>query len=235
MLRGQQWHVLVAPLVAIVVAYFCFVRAEPVEIHARREVQRRQQLDNSSITITQSSSISVIPTTSNPPLASSTVDSSQLPLTSHTSNSPSGASDTSSIITSFSRSIRTFTADVVTTINGVVTTVPTTFASTTFIPTTLIPGLQDDQGSGLSDDSKKIVIGVIVGVGGAAILAGVAVVAWRHMKRAKDKQQDNSNLTYFSDDPAEGYGSAPTEGVVGEKPVETDYHRAPVVNAASNF
>jgi Mid2 like cell wall stress sensor len=111
-----------------------------------------------------------------------------------------------------------------------------TFASTTYIPTTLIPGLQENTGGGLSNDSKKIVIGVIVGVGGAALLAGIAVVLWRHNKREKDNSPDNTNLTYFGDDPAEGYGGAPTEGVVGEKTAQgTEFHRAPVVNAASNF
>ena len=42
-----------------------------------------------------------------------------------------------------------------------------------------------------------------------------------------------SNLTYYSDDPAEGYGSAPTEGVVGNR--EGGDFRSPAVNSAANF
>ena len=111
---------LVVPLVAIVLAYFCFVTAEPVELHARREVQRRQQVDNSSVSITTSSSLIVTPTTSNVPPTSSGVGSSVPLVTSHTVESSSPTADSSSsIITSLSRSIRTFTTDVVTTINGV--------------------------------------------------------------------------------------------------------------------
>ena len=69
------------------------------------------------------------------------------------------------------------------------------------------------------------------------IALGIAVVVWRHMKKERDNKQDNANLTYFSDDPAEGFGTAPTEGVVGEPKTtgHADYPRAPVVNAASNF
>jgi len=107
-------------------------------------------------------------------------------------------------------------------------------ASTTLIPT-LVPGLQNNSGTtGLSDNSKKIVIGVVVGVGGAAVLALIAVIVWRHMRRENEaKKQSMSNLTYFSDeDPSQGYGQAPTEGVVGTQHGE---YRTPGINAAANF
>lgn len=71
-----------------------------------------------------------------------------------------------------------------------------------------------------------------MGVGGAALIAGIAVVVWRHMKRQRDRKESNANLTYFSDDPVEGYGAAPTEGVVGSEKPE---YRSPPVNAAANF
>jgi len=76
---------------------------------------------------------------------------------------------------------------------------------------------------------------VVVGVGGAALLAGIAVVLWRHTKRDKDIDSNVANLTYYHDDPGEGFGQAPTENVVStEKPVGPDY-RTPAVNPASNF
>jgi hypothetical protein len=121
----------------------------------------------------------------------------------------------------------------VTTINGVATTIAGTFASTSLVPATNAPDLQSSTTSGLSDNSKKIVIGVVVGIGGAALLAGIAVVIWRHMKREKD-EPSTANLTYYHDDPAVGYGTTPTENVVGAEKPATDY-RAPAVNHASNF
>jgi hypothetical protein len=53
------------------------------------------------------------------------------------------------------------------------------------------------------------------------------------MKREKD-EPSTANLTYYHDDPAVGYGTTPTENVVGAEKPATDY-RAPAVNHASNF
>ena len=106
-------------------------------------------------------------------------------------------------------------------------------ASTTLIPT-LVPSLQNIGTGGLSDNSKKIVIGVVVGVGGAAVLALIAVIIWRHMRKEEAQKQNMSNLTYFSDDdPTQGYGQAPTENVVGAS--NQGEYRPPGINAAANF
>ena len=106
--------------------------------------------------------------------------------------------------------------------------------STTLIPT-LVPSLQNNAGtSGLSDNSKKIVIGVVVGVGGAAVLALIAVIIWRHMRKESEAKPSMSNLTYFSDDdPAHGYGRTPIENVVGTS--SQGEYRPPGINAAANF
>jgi hypothetical protein len=69
------------------------------------------------------------------------------------------------------------------------------------------------------------VIGVVVGIGGAAILALIAVIIWRHMKRENEVKANTSNLTYFSDEPEDRRATSP-----GNK---EDY-RTPV-NAAANF
>lgn len=110
--------------------------------------------------------------------------------------------------------------------------------ATTALIATLVPVLQNSAGtSGLSDDSKKIVIGVVVGVGGAAVLALIAVIIWRHMKKENEaKKQSMSNLTYFSEeDPAHGYGRSPTEGVFGSNNNNQQMDFRPPVNAAANF
>jgi len=105
---------------------------------------------------------------------------------------------------------------------------------------TIVPGLQSNVGTtGLSTTNKNIVIGVVVGIGGAAILALIAVIVWRHMRKESEAKAagHTSNLTYYSDDPADGYGREPVEGVVGNKEGGGGggEFRAPAVNAAANF
>jgi hypothetical protein len=57
------------------------------------------------------------------------------------------------------------------------------------------------------------------------------------MKRERDRKESSmNNLTYFGDDdPAEGYGGTPTEGVVGTEKLAKSPQRSPPVNAAANF
>lgn len=79
---------------------------------------------------------------------------------------------------------------------------------------------------------------MVVGVGGAAILALIAVIIWRHMRKENEAKQNMSNLTYFSDeDPAQGSVGSPTGGFVrngGGSPQGGEL-RSPAVNAAANF
>jgi hypothetical protein len=100
-------------------------------------------------------------------------------------------------------------------------------ASTSLVAT-IVPGLQSqtETTAGLSDNSKKIVIGVVVGIGGAAVLALIGVIIWRHMKKESDSKPSMSNVAYFSDDDPRGaYGAAPTEGVIGI-PYQATYNNA---------
>ena len=225
----------ILPLVVIIaLLWICIVRADPIEMHAKREVERRQLLDNGTFT----TSSSPIPTTSTRHITTS-------PLTPTTSNPPATSQSSSaaaqttartsseSVETTFSRSVSTYVTDIVTTINGVPTTMAQTIASTTLIPTTIIPGLQDNfGGTGLSDNSKKIVIGVVVGVGGAAVLALIAVIIWRHTKKENEEKRNTANLTYFGDDPAQGGYGSPGAGSPGANKEEL---RSPQFNAAANF
>jgi hypothetical protein len=119
----------------------------------------------------------------------------------------------------------------VTTINGVATTLAITSTSETLIPTTINLQTQTSSG-GLTDNSKKIVIGVLVGVGGAAILALIAVMVWRHMRKEKERKEfeTSPNLTYFGDEPEEPHSASPDSNKEGA------LHRSPTrVNAAANF
>jgi Mid2 like cell wall stress sensor len=106
-------------------------------------------------------------------------------------------------------------------------------SSTTLVPTTFIPGLQNEfTSTGLSNNSKKVVIGVVVGIGGAAVIALIAVIVWRHMKRENEAKQNAANLSYFSDDAHEGYAQSPADSGLANKEGE---FRSPTLNAASNF
>lgn len=69
-------------------------------------------------------------------------------------------------------------------------------------------------------------IGVVVGVGGTAVLALIAVIIWRHTKKEEQEKQNTANLTYFGDDPAQEY-----QGEGGPK----EEARSPQLNPAANF
>lgn len=47
-------------------------------------------------------------------------------------------------------------------------------------------------GSGLSDSSKKVIGGVVGGVGGAIVLGALALVAWRIWGRKKSTPEDDT-------------------------------------------
>lgn len=90
----------------------------------------------------------------------------------------------------------------------------------------------------MSTQTRNTIIGVVVGIGGAAIFAGLFVVAWRIWGRKRSQLDESDGLV------GTGFGTAP-----GEKPVagtsaanpfqstlETYHNPARGnVNASSNF
>ncbi|KAJ5267006.1 hypothetical protein N7478_009814 [Penicillium angulare] len=91
--------------------------------------------------------------------------------------------------------------------------------------------------SGLSSSDKKIIIGVVVGVGGAIILGAIGVVFWRIQKKRNeafgDEDADLMGGTAVGAGPRE---KAPSPG--GGTPFKNtldQYHNPGPVNAASNF
>ena len=108
---------------------------------------------------------------------------------------------------------------------------------------TAVPGLNKGNGdsgsSGLSDDQKKIVIGVVVGVGGAIVIGSVIAVFWRISSRRR-KAAQNDDVTDLMSGTAVGTGArekAPSPGAGGTPFRSTldQYHNPGPVNAASNF
>ena len=106
-------------------------------------------------------------------------------------------------------------------------------------PTTS-PGLNTSDGgsgkSGLTSGQRRTIIGVVVGIGGAILLGGLAVVAWRIWGKRKTVKNDD----YDPMDPLPGSADhEKTSGGGSNDPFRThlDQHHNTVgpVNAASNF
>lgn len=91
--------------------------------------------------------------------------------------------------------------------------------------------------SGLSTSAKNTIIGVVVGVGGAIVIAGLAFVAWRVWGSKKhDRDHDEDDLMSAGT----AVGSNTREKVPGAsntpfKSTLDQYHNPGPVNAASNF
>lgn len=111
---------------------------------------------------------------------------------------------------------------------------------TSFIPApTSAPGLGEDEenkeSSGLSTQTRNIIIGVVVGVGGAIILGGLAVVYYRlRRKRNARGPDDDVDLMHAGT----AVGSHSHENSNASSPFKStldQYHNPGPVNPASNF
>jgi hypothetical protein len=104
------------------------------------------------------------------------------------------------------------------------------------------PSLNGDSksssGSGVSSSDRKIIIGVVVGVGGAIVLGVLAVVIWRiHKKRSEQYNDDDDDLmggTAVGSGPREKAPSPAQSGTPFRSTLD-QYHNPGPVNAASNF
>jgi len=92
----------------------------------------------------------------------------------------------------------------------------------------------------MSDSTKKTVIGVVVGVGGAIILAGLGIVAYRIWGRKKNEDESDGLMGFRTGSAGhEKTGSLSSPGVPPANPFQTtldQYHNPNRhVNASSNF
>ncbi|KAH7369510.1 hypothetical protein BKA65DRAFT_486416 [Rhexocercosporidium sp. MPI-PUGE-AT-0058] len=197
-------------------------------------------------TITPSSSASVTPTTS--PSATPSSSASSTP-----SKTTSSAQETS---TSSGKQSSTKTTSKVTptpTTFVVVSTLVRTESGSTIsslasstVTSTLPTGtaaLNSDGGSsssGMSTKTRNTIIGVVVGIGGAILLAGLGVVAFRIWGRRRNSDE-NDGLMSFGNTGHEKPGSSSATGTTGTSPFTStleNYHnpaRNGNVNASSNF
>lgn len=94
---------------------------------------------------------------------------------------------------------------------------------------------KDESGNGLSDSNKKIIGGVVGGVGGAILLGGIAIVCWRMWGRKKRVTEDDDDLmantgAALGDKPPPTYQSSPFQSNLEQ------YHNpGGRPNAAANF
>ncbi|SPN99741.1 uncharacterized protein DNG_02592 [Cephalotrichum gorgonifer] len=120
---------------------------------------------------------------------------------------------------------------------------PTSFTTESTVVRT--PGLSSDDDSGksqsMSPETRNIVIGCVVGVGGAIVLGGLGFVAWRIWGRKKATEESDAFGAYEPMDKSDAGRSSPSGGVVGgpqrnpfQQTLET-YHAPTQVNASSNF
>ncbi|KFH47004.1 hypothetical protein ACRE_021760 [Hapsidospora chrysogenum ATCC 11550] len=127
----------------------------------------------------------------------------------------------------------------------------TTSSLTTHTPEPQDGGDSDGGDGGLNDNTRKIVIGVVVGVGGAILLGALALVYWRIRNRKKQAEENEGLMEYNAGytgpadkmeppgSAATGTGTVPTSSGGGRSPFQTTldtYHQpTPPVNASSNF
>ncbi|KAL8660488.1 MAG: hypothetical protein Q9202_006483 [Teloschistes flavicans] len=90
--------------------------------------------------------------------------------------------------------------------------------------------------SGLDSSQKRIIIGVVVGIGGAILLGGIAVVAWRVRGRKGRSSDENNDLM---DSQPGSSGREKRSSVSGQSPFRSTldqyHHQNRPVNTASNF
>ena len=105
-------------------------------------------------------------------------------------------------------------------------------------------GDSDDNGGGLSPNTRNIVIGVVVGVGGAILLGALGLVAWRIRSRKKAAEESESLMEYTSGyatvDKSEPPNSATGTNAssAGRSPFQATldtYHQPNQINTSSNF
>lgn len=101
------------------------------------------------------------------------------------------------------------------------------------------PSLNSDKSSGssgVSSSDKKIIIGVVVGVGGAILIGALGLVFWRIHKKRNGQFGDEDDLmggTAVGSNPREKAPS-PANNTPFKNTLD-QYHNPGPVNAASNF
>lgn len=258
---SRALELLVLGLSAMTVAEATFVNVN-VAGQGAKGIQQRQNDDDAKTDSTTSTaappkttSTPAEPTTSStlPPTTSSTsvkppaTSSSTSPTSSPSSSKPGPPSSTAAPPSSTqppassSKSESSSESAVVETITKVITSTLADGSQVTLTSasvTTNTPGLANNggsgQASGMSTQTRNTVIGVVVGVGGAIILGGLALVAWRIWGRKKHQDENDGLMDYGSTAEKPDTGGS----MAGRTPFQStleSYHAPTQVNTAANF
>lgn len=158
-----------------------------------------------------------------------------------TSTDPVETTAQSEDVVTASPTTRIVVATIYTTLsgNGVVSsyvTSSTTVETPTGTAASQASGGSNDGGSGLSTSTRNTIIGVVVGVGGALLFGGLAIVAWR-LKRKRVNPIDEDDLMRRDGSPLaagrEMHAASPEASPF--KATLDQYHKPPGVNTSSNF
>ncbi|KAI9771304.1 MAG: hypothetical protein M1840_002274 [Geoglossum simile] len=245
------------PLRLVLLAFTIFPAAFAVNVEdALQKRQSSAPAGTGSSASQTPSTTSSSPTSSSAGAASSlsqssSVSSSSTPIPSITPTpvaSPSATPSSSSIPTTATPAIviqtltSSATKQIVTTLMSIdsggstiqqVFTTSGLVVGTSVTTSTSFPGVNgssEPSGSpGLSSKQKKIIIGVVVGVGGFVILGGMALVAWRVWGRKKQPSEDDDRVHAATPDARTGPGGSPFKSTLDQ------YHNPGTVNTASNF
>jgi len=92
----------------------------------------------------------------------------------------------------------------------------------------------------MSTKTKNTIIGVVVGIVGAAILAGLFIVAWRIWGRKKDNDDDDGLMGYRNGSSGQGHEKNNSVSATGapnpfQNTLENYHNPVKNVNASSNF
>jgi hypothetical protein len=167
-----------------------------------------------------------------------------------TTNVPNPPADSVSSTTQMMSSSTT-TRRVVTTVFSTITSgrdvgrVSTIVSTSTAIETPLVPVNptgsaqgNSSSGEGIKTSTRNTIIGVVVGVGGALLIGGLAIFAWRLKKRRGTNPVDEDDLMRREGSPLAG-GREMRTASPEESPFKAtldQYHKPPgTVNASSNF
>ncbi len=178
------------------------------------------------------------PTTTSSTSSTSSVSSTQTPPPSSTSSSassttqPPPSSSTSSSVESTKP--ETITKVITSTLaDGSQVTMTSESVSTP--SASLTNNGSSGQATGMTTETRNVVIGVVVGVGGAIILGGLALVAWRIWGRKKQQDENDGLMDYGSTaEKPETMGGS----MAGRTPFQStleSYHAPTQVNTAANF
>jgi hypothetical protein len=118
--------------------------------------------------------------------------------------------------------------------NGQLSTV-TSEGTTTHTPGLAGGSSSSNQQTGMSEQQKNTIIGVVCGIGGAIVLAVVGIVAWRVWGRKKNQEESEGAFgpSYSPAEKMEQPGSQSSRSPF-QSTLES-YHAPTQVNTASNF